>query len=475
MFQFLGNASKAYQDHFSETIYGRKFELNPDYPTIPSSTSSSRNTSRDNSPLVTPHGPIVIIFHETMNTKVLQSAVDESAEDKIKKIFAQKNLDVSTFRAIKYHGIQTKSPPKNYDSLNRLLRDEFELPKARGSRQNTLDEIYWRLDRLNKKFSIPIDASLPPFSLKILECNKRCEICREPCQRSMNHEGEKHRNYKKNCFYDPKYENKIRLCKACYNERNEEVTVIEMVNGGTTTGGGDSTPSSWLSSISMNFSDSSINCAHCGEIYKNGWFVSKPVENVVHTKIVHVWPGGDIIPKGPSFTGQKVVDGISSITSTVHSYTAEPTKFVSNWLINKVNPSYWRNDDEIFKCYKCAKHFESLGLSKHHCRKCGEGFCDGCTQRRRAVPEFGWTTPARVCDDCDSFLGGGDSSGSSVPSSTGGGNGGFNNKSVQCNESDTIIRRYSEAVFSTLKPAGWVYEQSLSMTHYTLRTQYSIG
>ena len=50
-------------------------------------------------------------------------------------------------------------------------------------------------------------------------------------------------------------------------------------------------------------------------------------------------------------------------------------------------------------CKACKKHFGSTD-TKHHCRACGEGFCDECTSHEMPVPWRGWNTPRRVCDDC---------------------------------------------------------------------------
>lgn len=37
---------------------------------------------------------------------------------------------------------------------------------------------------------------------------------------------------------------------------------------------------------------------------------------------------------------------------------------------------------------------------KHHCRACGEGFCESCSSKKQPVPSRGWRTDVRVCDDC---------------------------------------------------------------------------
>lgn len=52
------------------------------------------------------------------------------------------------------------------------------------------------------------------------------------------------------------------------------------------------------------------------------------------------------------------------------------------------------------KCHKCGEVFQDSD-SKHHCRACGQGFCDACSSKSRPVPERGWGLgPVRVCDAC---------------------------------------------------------------------------
>lgn len=51
-------------------------------------------------------------------------------------------------------------------------------------------------------------------------------------------------------------------------------------------------------------------------------------------------------------------------------------------------------------CNQCATSFKDND-TKHHCRACGEGFCDSCSSKTRPVPERGWgPAPVRVCDNC---------------------------------------------------------------------------
>ncbi|MEQ2183778.1 Zinc finger FYVE domain-containing protein 1 [Goodea atripinnis] len=51
-------------------------------------------------------------------------------------------------------------------------------------------------------------------------------------------------------------------------------------------------------------------------------------------------------------------------------------------------------------CRKCNTVFQDND-TKHHCRACGEGFCDSCSSKAAPVPERGWgLAPVRVCDVC---------------------------------------------------------------------------
>lgn len=81
-------------------------------------------------------------------------------------------------------------------------------------------------------------------------------------------------------------------------------------------------------------------------------------------------------------------------------------------------PSYWVPDSEGMSCKICAIPFgtaEDLlntqsastihrkfsgDCKRHHCRSCGENVCEDCSSNRRPVPERGWHTDVRVCDDC---------------------------------------------------------------------------
>jgi hypothetical protein len=37
---------------------------------------------------------------------------------------------------------------------------------------------------------------------------------------------------------------------------------------------------------------------------------------------------------------------------------------------------------------------------QHHCRNCGEIFCNNCTNQRITLPAMGYSSPVRVCYNC---------------------------------------------------------------------------
>lgn len=47
-----------------------------------------------------------------------------------------------------------------------------------------------------------------------------------------------------------------------------------------------------------------------------------------------------------------------------------------------------------------SSHMSSLNLYQHHCRNCGDIFCDKCTQGRVALTADEDAQPVRVCDRC---------------------------------------------------------------------------
>uniref|UniRef100_A0A8P4GH56 RUN and FYVE domain-containing protein 1 n=1 Tax=Dicentrarchus labrax TaxID=13489 RepID=A0A8P4GH56_DICLA len=61
----------------------------------------------------------------------------------------------------------------------------------------------------------------------------------------------------------------------------------------------------------------------------------------------------------------------------------------------------WLKDDEATQCKQCQKEF-SIARRKHHCRNCGDIYCNNCSSNELALPSY--PRPVRVCDMCHSLL-----------------------------------------------------------------------
>ncbi|XP_043925318.1 RUN and FYVE domain-containing protein 1 [Protopterus annectens] len=70
--------------------------------------------------------------------------------------------------------------------------------------------------------------------------------------------------------------------------------------------------------------------------------------------------------------------------------------------VNKVlKGSAWLKDDEAANCKQCEKEF-SVSRRKHHCRNCGDIFCNNCSSNELPLPSY--PKPVRVCDTCHTLL-----------------------------------------------------------------------
>jgi hypothetical protein len=57
----------------------------------------------------------------------------------------------------------------------------------------------------------------------------------------------------------------------------------------------------------------------------------------------------------------------------------------------------WMADEKVNKCLRCSIEFGWF-TRKHHCRECGNIFCDTCSQYRARAS--GYTESERVCHQC---------------------------------------------------------------------------
>lgn len=70
-------------------------------------------------------------------------------------------------------------------------------------------------------------------------------------------------------------------------------------------------------------------------------------------------------------------------------------------LLKGVGLPMWVPDDSVAKCYGCAAAFDVLHR-RHHCRRCRNVVCGGCSANERPVFLVGLRKPVRVCMRCSS-------------------------------------------------------------------------
>ncbi|KAL8168387.1 hypothetical protein V2J09_009886 [Rumex salicifolius] len=81
----------------------------------------------------------------------------------------------------------------------------------------------------------------------------------------------------------------------------------------------------------------------------------------------------------------------------------ERKKSFVDWM-NVIKPpneekDYWVPDESVTSCTSCSTNFTAF-IRRHHCRNCGDIFCDKCTQGRTPLTADEQAQPVRVCDRC---------------------------------------------------------------------------
>ncbi|XP_078419036.1 zinc finger FYVE domain-containing protein 1 isoform X1 [Cetorhinus maximus] len=379
LFKFLGDASEAYLKHFTKELKATTARCGLD---VPLSTL----------------GPSVIIFHETVHTKLLGSdRPSEIPEKLLQERFRKLGRFPEAFCSIQYKGTRTYNPPTDFSGLLRTIEQQLNNNTTRSPRPPAI--IFKALKALSERFSGEIADDQMAHSCffpdEYFTCSCTCLSCGIGCKNSMNHakDGVPHESESR-CSYSHQYDNRVYTCKSCY-EHGKEVIVVPKTSA--------STDSPWLGLAIYAWSGYVIECPNCGIIYRSRqyWFGNQdPVDTVVRTEIEHVWPGSDGFLKDNNNAAQRLLDGMNLMAQSVSEFGAKPTKAVTDWLTDRIAPAYWRPNSQIINCHKCNKPFEDQE-TKHHCRACGEGFCDRCSSKSKPVPERGWgSVPVRVCDEC---------------------------------------------------------------------------
>ncbi|XP_077522696.1 zinc finger FYVE domain-containing protein 1-like isoform X1 [Amblyomma americanum] len=373
LFTFLGDASRAYVSHFSHELKALKERCNLTGP-------------------ISALGPAVIVFHETMHTRPLANDDGHLAVGDLKNRFGQINQSFDAFSDLQYVGIQTVRLPTCFDGLRAAVKKIMENSTVRSARP--MEVIFQALKLLNDKFSGDIEKTIPStFPDQYFTCQIACIACAARCNKTMNHQDDHACGTR--CQYQHQYNNRVQQCKDCYEKSGREVVLTPQ-----TAAKNESAMMAWAK---FAWSGYVLECPSCGVIYQSRqyWYGNRnPDETVTRVEIVHVWPGDKSFTQEPSNTAQKMLDGLKVITETVSTYSARPATTVSDWMNDKIAPSYWVPNYKIQACNKCGKSFPPQE-KKHHCRACGNGFCEECSSKTRPVPERGWgSEPVRVCDDC---------------------------------------------------------------------------
>ncbi|XP_077398137.1 zinc finger FYVE domain-containing protein 1 [Festucalex cinctus] len=447
IFQFLSSASGAYLKHFTPELKALSSRCGLDVP-------------------LSCLGPAVIVFQETTHTQLLGhgSKVAGHADMLLQRRFHDLGLATDAFSSVQYIGTQTVTPPTNYSELLDALRQQVHNTHTRSPRHPGI--VFRALEALSERFcgelrddKLNLDTF---FREEYFTCSAVCLSCNIRCKNGMNHLRDRVPHMADGlCHYAHQYNNKVLICKRCY-EGGREVTVVPKTSA--------SSDNPWFGLAKFAWSGYVLECASCGVIYRSRqyWVGNQdPESSVVRSEVKHVWEGSDTFLTNHQNAAQRVLDGMNYVIQSVSEYSTGPTKAVTAWLTDQVAPPYWRPNTEIMACHGCQKAFEEAER-KHHCRSCGEGFCHLCSSHRMPVPERGWgSSPVRVCMAC--YRQGG-------PPET-------NSQVCKAEPHGLIARRVAEVAQSTLdivstavdyplcfvkdvaRPDYWVPDQDISQCH----------
>ncbi|KAM3911292.1 zinc finger FYVE domain-containing protein 1-like [Leptodactylus fuscus] len=437
MFQFLGNASKAYLKFFTPELKALSSRCGLEV------TLSSL-------------GPALLIFHETSRTNLLGhgSKVHGQAEADLLKRFHDLGAPPEAFSSIQYIGTKTVVPPTDFSQLKETVKKQVLDTSTRSSRPPA--HVFTALQSLSERFSGDIpDEQLHITSFfpdEYFTCSLRCLSCRARCKNRMNHfkDGVPHQ-VDGLCQYAHEYNNKVLICKRCY-ESGREMLVIPKTLA--------STDSPWMGLAKYAWSGYVLECRVCGIIYRSRqyWYGNRdPDGSVVRQEVRHVWSETDSCALDQHNAAQRVLDGVTLVIQSVNEYSAAPTRAVTSWVTDRVAPSYWRPNAGITECHECKKVFHPAE-QKHHCRACGEGFCHNCSNLKMPVPERGWgPSPVRVCKKCHT---------------KGPGNG---QRTVQDDGTNLLPRKVTEMAQSSLTAVSSVMEYPLNFVKEAARPNYWVS
>ncbi|XP_051124419.1 protein FREE1-like isoform X2 [Andrographis paniculata] len=122
--------------------------------------------------------------------------------------------------------------------------------------------------------------------------------------------------------------------------------------------------------------------------------------------------------KSNSYTTNTILDTVTAVIiqykemsgrirpSENPSVTQQPTERKKGFVdfVNLIKPvieekDHWVPDEAISKCTACGVDFNAF-VRRHHCRNCGDIFCNKCSQGRTALTADEDAPVVRVCDRC---------------------------------------------------------------------------
>lgn len=93
---------------------------------------------------------------------------------------------------------------------------------------------------------------------------------------------------------------------------------------------------------------------------------------------------------------EDIKDCYSRLKASGYHFPPAKNAIVIAGLFETRVPPKWAESDA---CFRCRTRFTTTNR-RHHCRECGESFCDKCSSRRIALPHFGFSDPQRACEGC---------------------------------------------------------------------------
>ncbi|XP_012529894.1 zinc finger FYVE domain-containing protein 1 [Monomorium pharaonis] len=140
-------------------------------------------------------------------------------------------------------------------------------------------------------------------------------------------------------------------------------------------------------------------CAQCSSKTKcvpnRNWYSPVRVCDTCYEKETNGSSDDSLEPPLEDVGVRKVTEHVVSTLSAVGTVFSYSKSFIKD----SVRPSYWIPDSEVVNCCVCERKFSAM-LLLHHCRACGRGVCQECSQHRKPVPHRGWDHPVRVCNAC---------------------------------------------------------------------------